>query len=132
MYTIPRSEVDKIAKLLSVNNLDLNIPANSSQHKILYNFIASEEMNVFQLFSHAHANMTEFRVYGLGGDIDNELLYITFDWEHPPIKEFDPPILLEAGQGFRIETTYDNPNSRALTFGLRSTDEMMILFGAYY
>ncbi len=132
LYTIPRSEVDKIAKLLSVNNLDLNIPANSSQHKILYNFIASEEMNVFQLFSHAHANMTEFRVYGLGGDIDNELLYITFDWEHPPIKEFDPPILLEAGQGFRIETTYDNPNSRALTFGLRSTDEMMILFGAYY
>ena len=76
--------------------------------------------------------MTEFRVYAAGGENDGELVYITYDWEHPPIKEFDPPLVLESGQGFRLETTYDNPSSNSLRFGLRSTDEMMILFGAYY
>ena len=70
--------------------------------------------------------------YAMGGENDGELVYITYDWEHPPIKEFDPPLVLESGQGFRLETTYDNPSSNGLRFGLRSTDEMMILFGAYY
>jgi hypothetical protein len=132
LYTVPESEVVHVAKLLDINNDDIYIPANTLQHKVVYDFIAEEEMNVFQLFSHAHGNMTEFRVYATGGENDGELVYITYDWEHPPIKEFDPPLVLESGQGFRLETTYDNPGSTSLQFGLRSTDEMMILFGAYY
>ena len=132
LHTVPESEVVHVAKLLDVNNDDIYIPANTLQYKVVYDFIAEEEMNVFQLFSHAHSNMTEFRVYTTGGENDGELVYITYDWEHPPIKEFDPPLVLESGQGFRLETTYDNPSSNSLQFGLRSTDEMMILFGAYY
>jgi hypothetical protein len=132
LHTVPESEVVHVAKLLDVNNDDIYIPANTLQYKVVYDFIAEEKMNVFQLFSHAHSNMTEFRVYAAGGENDGELVYITYDWEHPPIKEFDPPLVLESGQGFRLETTYDNPSSNSLRFGLRSTDEMMILFGAYY
>lgn len=132
LYTVPESEVVHVARLLDVNNDDIYIPANTLQHKVVYDFIAEEEMNVFQLFSHAHSNMTEFRVYSTGGENDGELIYITYDWEHPPIKEFNPPLLLEPGQGFRLEATYDNLSSNSLQFGLRSTDEMMILFGAYY
>ena len=132
LHTVPESEVVHVAKLLDVNNDEIYIPANTLQHKIFYNFIADEKMNVFQLFSHAHSNMTEFRVYTIGGENDEELVYITYDWEHPPIKEFNPPLVLEPGQGFRLETTYDNPSSSNIRFGLRSTDEMMILFGAYY
>lgn len=132
LYTIPENEVVHVAKLLDVNNDEIYIPANTLQHKVVYEFIAEEVMNVFQLFSHAHSNMTEFRVYATGGENDEELIYITYDWEHPPIKEFSPPLLLEPGHGFRLETTYDNPSSKSLQFGLRSTDEMMILFGAYY
>ena len=132
LHTIPENEVVHVAKLLDVNNDEIYIPANTLQHKVIYEFIAEGEMNVFQLFSHAHSNMTEFRVYATGGENDEELVYITYDWEHPPIKEFNPPLLLEPGHGLRLETTYDNPSSNSLEFGLRSTDEMMILFGAYY
>ncbi|MEQ9021344.1 MAG: hypothetical protein RLN82_01120, partial [Pseudomonadales bacterium] len=66
------------------------------------------------------------------GDNDGELLYVSFDWEHPPILELDPPIVINTGEGLRLEATYDNWEDRTLTFGLRSSDEMMILFGAYY
>ena len=91
-----------------------------------------DDVNIFQLFSHAHSHMTEFRVYIQGGDRDGELVYITFDWEHPPILDIDPPLLLKAGTGLRLEATYKNDEDRTLSFGLFSTDEMMILFGAYY
>ena len=76
--------------------------------------------------------MTEFKVFKVGGANDGELLYVSFDWEHPPILELDPPITLDRGEGLRLEATYDNDEDRTLTFGLRSSDEMMILFGAYY
>jgi hypothetical protein len=44
----------------------------------------------------------------------------------------DPPVTLEFAEGLTLETTYDNWEDHPLTFGLRSTEEMMILFGAYY
>ena len=59
-------------------------------------------------------------------------VYIAYDWEHPPILELDPPLILEPGQGLRLEATYNNTTNRTLRFGLLSVDEMMILFGAYY
>jgi hypothetical protein len=89
-------------------------------------------MHVFQLFSHAHEHMTEFRVHVVGGPRDGELVYLSNDWEHPPILELDPPLVLDPGQGLRLVTTYDNDTDRTLNFGLLSQDEMMILFGYYY
>ena len=76
--------------------------------------------------------MTTFRVYIAGGERDGELVYFTDDWEHPPILQIDPPMLMTAGTGYRLEATYDNDEDRNLGFGLLSTDEMMMLFGAYY
>ena len=76
--------------------------------------------------------MTEFKAFIDGGARSGELVYIAYDWEHPPILELDPPLVLESGQGLRLEATYNNTTSRTLRFGLLSVDEMMILFGAYY
>ena len=60
------------------------------------------------------------------------LVYIARDWAHPPILQIDPPLRLEALQGFKLVVTYDNWTDRTLHFGLLSQDEMMILFGYYY
>ena len=76
--------------------------------------------------------MKEFSVIIKGGTRDGELVYWTDDWQHPPIMSYDPPIKLNSGEGLQIITTYDNPLNEAVTFGFRSTDEMMILFGWYY
>ena len=82
--------------------------------------------------SHAHEHMLEFRVEKVGGELDGELVYIAYDWEHPPILELDPPIHVKAGEGMKLIVTYDNWTDETLNFGLLSEDEMMILFGYYY
>ena len=95
-------------------------------------FKMDEKRHIGQVFSHAHEKMTEFVVEISGGDRNGEVIYWTNDWEHPPIINFDPPIILFEGQGLKLKATYDNWTSRPITFGFKSTDEMMILFGWYY
>ena len=76
--------------------------------------------------------MQEFVVEIVGGQRNGEVIYWTNDWEHPPIINFDPPLEINAGEGLKLITTYNNPTSDPITFGYRSVDEMMILFGWYY
>ncbi len=131
LHTIPASEVQHVAEILNLNNQNFILPAGKVT-TIKRNYTFNERRHIFQLFSHAHEHMTEFKVFQIGGDQDGELLYVSFDWEHPPILELDPPHVLEAGEGLRLEATYNNDEDRDLKFGLRSDDEMMILFGAFY
>ena len=63
---------------------------------------------------------------------NGEEIYFSNDWEHPPILELDPPLVLDAGQGVKLIATYNNTRDREVNFGFLSTDEMMILFGLYY
>ena len=44
----------------------------------------------------------------------------------------DSPIEINAGEGLKLIATYNNSTSDPVTFGYRSVDEMMILFGWYY
>lgn len=131
LHTVPASEVVHVAENLQLNNQNLFLPAGQVT-TVERTYWFNEKRYIFQLFSHAHEHMTDFRVYVEGGDRDGELVYISLDWEHPPILELDPPLEINQGEGLRLEVTYDNYEDRDLGFGLRSTDEMMILFGAYY
>jgi hypothetical protein len=76
--------------------------------------------------------MQEFSVEIVGGKRNGELIYWTNDWEHPPILNFNPPIEINPGEGLELKVTYNNRSSTPVTFGYKSTDEMMILFGWYY
>jgi hypothetical protein len=131
LHTIESREVEHVAELLNMNNLDFSLPPNAVT-TVTRTFRTDERIHVFQLFSHAHEHMTEFKAFIDGGSRSGELVYIAYDWEHPPILELDPPLILEPGQGLRLEATYNNTTNRTLRFGLLSVDEMMILFGAYY
>lgn len=131
IYTTAEENVEHVAEILNLNNDDLFIPANRVT-TLTKTFTFDEERIIFQLWSHAHEHMSEFKVYAIGGEPDGELVYISYDWEHPPILKLNPPLVIPAGGGLRLETTYDNQENRNIGFGLRSTDEMMILFGAFY
>jgi hypothetical protein len=131
IHTVEATEVQHVAKVLNLNNLSISLPAGKKT-TLTKTFKNNEAINVFQLWSHAHEHMTEFKVFISGGDRDGELIYISTDWEHPPILQLDPPVKLQAGQGLTLQTTYDNWEDHELNFGLKSSDEMMILFGAYY
>lgn len=131
LHTVDASEVVYEAKILNLSNDDFVLPANQIT-TLKEDFIFSDTRHVFQLWSHAHEHMTEFKVFIKGGDRNGDLIYVAYDWEHPPILQLDPPVILKPGEGLHLETTYNNDEDRELKFGLRSTDEMMILFGAYF
>ena len=131
LHTIEPDEVQHEAVILDLNNLDFELPPNRVT-TITRDFPVREKMNIFQLFSHSHEKTVEFRVEAVGGKNDGELIYISYDWEHPPVMKFDPPLVMLPGQSIRLKTTYNNWMDQTIGFGLRSTDEMMILFGAYY
>ena len=131
VYTSEASEIEHVAQILNLNNDNFVLPANQvTTLEKAYTF--AQDRYVFQLWSHAHEHNKDFKVFIHGGERDGELVYFSNDWEHPPILQIDPPLHLKAGEGLKLEATYDNWENRNLTFGLRSTDEMMILFGAYY
>ncbi len=123
--------VRHVAEVLNLNNLDLTLPPNR-ETTISRAFTFTERRHVFQLFSHAHKRMRRFDVFVVGGSRDGERIYRATDWEHPPILELDPPLVLEPGQGLRLEATYFNETNRTIRFGFSSEDEMMIVFGYYH
>ena len=131
LHTIDSSAVKHEAKIINMNNTDIELPPNK-ETTVTADFRVPETMNIFQLFSHSHEKTIEFRVEIAGGRRDGELLYISYDWEHPPVMKFDPPLVVKRGEKIRLKTTYNNWTDQTVQFGLRSTDEMMILFGAYY
>ena len=131
LHTVDPSEVQHIAKNLFLNNTDFNLPANEIT-TLSRTWNSPEKRNIFFLTSHAHQYNTEFRIYISGGARDGELVYFSKDWEHPPLIEFDPPLVINAGEGLRAEATYNNTTDDDLSFGLLSVNEMMIIFGAYY
>ena len=131
VYTTDESEVEHVAEILNLNNRNFFLPRGEVT-TITKEYTFSEDRYIFQLWSHAHEHNTSFKVFVVGGERNGELIYISNDWEHPPILQMDPPLELKAGESLRLEATYDNWEDRNLSFGLRSTDEMMILFGAYY
>ncbi len=131
LHTINKTDVEHVAELFAFNNTDIFLPSQKVT-TLTKKFILDEKYYIGQVFSHAHEKMQEFAVKIVGGDRNGEIIYWTNDWEHPPIINFEPPIALNAGEGLLLEATYDNKSSTPVTFGYKSTDEMMILFGWYY
>lgn len=125
------AKVTHIAEILNLNNTSINLPPQKVT-TLTRTFMFGTRLAIFQLFSHAHEHMTEFKVEVVGGPRNGEVVYIAYDWEHPPILKIDPPLILEAGQGLKVNATYNNWTTRTIRFGLLSQDEMMILFGYYY
>jgi hypothetical protein len=131
LHTVDRSQIQHAAERMSLNNRALVLPPREIT-TVERTFFMEERRHVFLLLSHAHEHLISFEVERVGGASAGEILYYASDWQHPPILEFDPPLVLEAGSGLMLRAIYDNWSDRTLGFGLLSEDEMMILFGYYY
>lgn len=131
IHTIEKNQVEHVAELFAFNNTDIFLPSKKVT-TLTEKFMLDEKYYIGQVFSHAHEKMEEFSVEIVGGKRNGELIYWTNDWEHPPILNFNPPIEINPGEGLELKVTYNNRSSAPATFGYKSTDEMMILFGWYY
>ncbi len=114
-----------------MSNFDIDLPPGQVT-TLEKEFRFKEQRHIFQLVSHAHDRMTDFRATVVGGQRNGELVYTAQDWEHAPLIELDPPLVLEAGEGLKITATYNNQTDRRLFFGFTRKDEMMILYGYSY
>ena len=136
-YFSDPDEVDRVAEILDFINLEIDLPPNQ-ETIISKTFWIDEEygvpVNIFQLWSHAHRLNTQFKIFRVKEDDPNfrELVYISYDWEHPPVMRYDPPMSLDINEGLELEATYFNNTNETVSFGLLSTDEMMVLFGLFY
>ena len=131
LFTVPASQVTKVAHSLNMSNTSISLPAGK-ETTIEKTFLVSQTTTVFMLTSHMHQLGTRFQIKIVGGSRDGELVYQSLDWEHPAQTSFATPIVLEKGQGLKSVITWNNTTSRTVTFGLQSTDEMGIIFGYYY
>jgi len=136
-YFSDLENVDHIAEILQLVNDDIYLPPNQETTLNSTFWIEDEHeepINLFQLFSHAHKLNTEFKIYKVNQNNQNsrELIYISYDWEHPPVMKFDPPLHFSISDGIELEATYFNDTDEIVEWGLLSVDEMMIAFGLYY
>ena len=144
-HTIMPQDVEIQAGILQLNNNDIQLPPNQettitkifSSNQILNSInidppSGENNLNIFQLFSHAHQLMTRFEILILHPNGEQELIYTSLDYEHPPILEMNPPLSLSQNQGLIARTTWNNTTNNWVNFGLLSTNEMMIVFGLVY
>ncbi|MFM7671972.1 MAG: hypothetical protein ACKO6Q_05190 [Bacteroidota bacterium] len=131
MYTVPASAVQYEASTLDLNNFDINIPPYS-RRTFTKTFTFNTLTRVVMLTSHFHKLGESFVIKIAGGARNGEIVYTNTDWEHPLVKSFATPIVLQPGEGLTSEVTYYNPSNVGVGFGLTSQDEMNIIFGYYY
>ncbi len=136
-YFSELEDVDHIAEILQFVNDDIYLPPDQETTLTAKYWIEDEygeSINVFQLFSHAHKLNTQFKMYKIKQDDQSfrELIYLSYDWEHPPIMKFDPPLHFNVNEGIEMEATYYNDTEEVVEWGLLSVDEMMIAFGLFY
>ncbi len=131
IHTVDRSEIEHVAEYTNIGNFDISLPPHQVT-TLTKTFFFSEQRHIIQMWAHAHEHMIEFKIVGVGGKHHNELLYWTNDWQHPLLLELDPPLTMEAGEGLRMITTYNNTTNNWIFFGPLSSDEMQFLFYIYF
>jgi hypothetical protein len=99
---------------------------------VIKEFISTTPMNIFMLTSHTHKLGEYFDIQIKGGARNGEIIYSSGSWHHPLIKTFTEPVELMVGEGLRMIITYNNTTNQLVKFGLKSDDEMAIIFGYYY
>jgi len=122
-WTIPVDEVVDGIWGGSVRDEHLEIPPQST-HTEWSRCVMNEDVEVQFLASHTHARGVEFTIAPFDGVATGEVFYTNDDWHDPQIEQYNPPIVVPAGQGFEFSCTWFNDTDEVLTYGLTAEDEM--------
>jgi hypothetical protein len=87
-----------------------------------------QDIQIANVQSHMHR-----RGVGYAASIEGQAPFYENDrWERVPVKKFDPPMQVHAGDRFDYHCDYDHTEDRTVYQGARSTDEMCMLIGSYW
>jgi hypothetical protein len=107
----------------SVRDEHIDIPANT-EHTEWSRCVMNEDVEVQFLASHTHARASEFTIAPFDGTTTGDIFYRNDDWHDPMIEQFNPGIVVPAGQGFEFACTWFNESDAPVNYGFASTDEM--------
>jgi hypothetical protein len=129
-HTTDPSNVSMLARSFGFLNLGIEIPPGATK-EFTKECTFDRDIYVHKLTRHTHKWGTDFKAWFVGGPLDGELALDSPDYEtvNFPLEE---PVLMPAGSGFKFSCAYENTEDYTLTFGLKATDEMCILFGSWY
>ncbi len=122
-YTISDAEVDEGIWGGQVRDETIEIPANSEATEWT-RCEMNRDVDVLFLASHTHRRGIDFSVRLWDGVESGEVFYSNDDWHDPKIVQYDPPLVIPAGQGFEYSCTWRNTDDFAVTYGLTAEDEM--------
>lgn len=131
LYTLAPAEVKNVVRALNLGNQSLELPPNQ-RTTATKTFSMAKKTFIVALTSHSHQLGEKFLIRIAGGTRNGEIVYTNTDWHHPPMITFNPPLVLNPGEGLTSEITYNNTSAATVRFGLTSQDEMGIIFGYYY
>ncbi len=124
-------DIQKLAKTFAMVNASIDTPPRSKA-SFTGECRFDHDIEVWGLVRHTHRWGKDFDVSFASDKRNNEHLWTSTDFEADTEYDFGDPILMEAGEGFRFTCDFDNTTDQPLKFGLKATDEMCILFGAWW
>jgi copper type II ascorbate-dependent monooxygenase-like protein len=130
------------AETFVVGNIPgIDVPADGTQ-TLVSEWTSPADLNVIQLSSHQHRLGTYVSASLEQPDGSFVQVFENHDWEHPrelwtheeaPWKDQDPPIIrLARGQRMRFTCKWQNTDTKRVTFGVETTDEMCFVTGYFY
>ena len=128
LYTVDPASVQYQAQTLLLPKTDFTLPPHQQTvvtFAQLNNYPVKAK--IFMLTSHYHSHGQKFQIQITGGARNGETIYESTDWSHPLEKIFDPPIVLNQGEGIKSIVTYFNNTDATINYGLKSTDEMDVI-----
>ena len=122
----------RVDGLIIGNMTDIRIPANGQQ-TLTAEWTAPVDMTLVYLATHQHRLGTYANIQVVDPDgVTPRTIYENDDWEHPRSLWPEPALRLEKGRKIRITCTWQNTETRTVTFGPETTDEMCFILGFFY
>ncbi|MEZ5004577.1 MAG: T9SS type A sorting domain-containing protein [Chitinophagales bacterium] len=150
IYTQEAGNAKEELQSIMLPNTEISIPNDGEPHTLTQNvpvfFCYPNGIYLWSLASHTHQLGKDFDIYKSNAAGDNiEHLYDgscfedgvpeceveSFDYQHPPVRQFDDYYRLSGSDWLKQEATYINNTDSEVGFGLTSEDEMMIMFLFY-
>jgi len=122
-YTIPDVLVEEGIWGGSVRDEFINIPA-SGEHTEWSRCVFNRDVEILFLASHTHDIGQFFTIAPFDGVEVGEVLYENDDLHTPKIVQYDPPMVIPAGEGFEWTCTWRNDSDTPINYGPSATDEM--------
>lgn len=143
VYTQPSGTAAQEMKNALIPNLGIFIPNDGEEHVFESQFSLpfDQDWYIWNMSSHTHKLGTDYDIFLRNSDgTQGEHIYESscpngepgcpspfYDYQHPPVKEWDPFLKVPLSEGYFMRASYVNNGPFNVGWGATSDDEMMLM-----